>query len=54
MEALLAGERQVDLTPVMQSSWTTAMQIIVDAMALDADPDEPFSLELSELLLVEK
>jgi hypothetical protein len=53
LEALLAGQREVDLTPLMQTGWTTAIQIIVDAVALDADPQEPFALELSELLLVD-
>ncbi|MEV6445096.1 hypothetical protein [Amycolatopsis sp. NPDC051716] len=53
LEALLAGEREVDLTPHMQVSWDTAVQIVVDALALDADPREPFVLDLAEWLMVD-
>lgn len=53
LEAMLAGEAEVDLTPAMQSSWDTAVRLIVDAIALDADPQEPFVLEIAELLLVD-
>jgi hypothetical protein len=52
LEALLAGARETDLTPHMQQSWEAAARIIVDALALDADPDEPFVLDLSEYLLI--
>lgn len=52
LEALLAGASEVDLTPHMQYSWEDAARIIVDALALDADPEEPFVLDLSECLLV--
>lgn len=53
MESLLAGQSEVDLTPYMQAGWSPAVQIIVDALALDADPEQPFALELSERLLVD-
>ncbi|HEU0088619.1 MAG TPA: hypothetical protein VFQ77_13405 [Pseudonocardiaceae bacterium] len=53
LEAMLAGEAEVDLTPAMQSSWDTALRLIVDAIALDADPQEPFVLDIAELLLVD-
>lgn len=53
LEALLAGEREVDLTPHMQVSWDAAVQIVVDALALDADPREPFVLDLAEWLMVD-
>jgi hypothetical protein len=52
LEALLAGASEVDLTPHMQQSWDAAARIIVDALALDADPDEPFVLDLSESLMI--
>lgn len=50
LEALLAGASEVDLTPYMRQGWDAAARIIVDALALDADPDEPFVLDLSESL----
>jgi hypothetical protein len=53
LEALFVGEREVDLTPTMQSSWDATMRVIVDAIALDADPREPFVLDIAELLLVD-
>jgi hypothetical protein len=53
LEALFVGEREVDLTPTMQSSWDAAVRVIVDAIALDADPREPFVLNIAELLLVD-
>ena len=53
LEALLAGGREVDLTPHMQVSWDAAVQILLDAIALSADPKEPFILDLSEWLLVD-
>jgi hypothetical protein len=53
LEALLAGGQSVDLTPHMQASWEAAVQILVDSLALSADPDEPFQLDLSEWLLVD-
>jgi hypothetical protein len=53
LEALLAGEREVDLTPHMRVSWDAAVRIVVDALALDADPREPFVLDLSEWLMVD-
>ena len=52
LEALLAGAREADLTPHMQQSWEAAARILVDALALDADPEEPFVLDLSEYLLI--
>jgi hypothetical protein len=52
LEALLAGASEVDLTPHMEQSWDDAARIIVDALALDADPDEPFVLDLSESLMI--
>jgi hypothetical protein len=52
LEALLAGAREADLTPHMQQSWEAAARILVDALALDADPEEPFVLELSEHLMI--
>jgi hypothetical protein len=52
LEALLAGASEVDLTPHMQQSWDDAARIIVDALALDADHDEPFVLDLSESLMI--
>lgn len=52
LEALLAGAREADLTPHMQQSWEAAARILVDALALDADPQEPFVLDLSEYLLI--
>jgi hypothetical protein len=52
LEALLAGASEVDLTPHMQQGWDAAARIIVDALALDADPEEPFVLDLSEYLLI--
>lgn len=52
LEALLAGASEVDLTPHMQQGWEAAARIIVDAFALDADPEEPFVLDLSEHLLI--
>jgi hypothetical protein len=53
LEAMLAGRTEVDLTPAMQSSWDAAVHLIVDAIALDSDPQEPFVLDLAELLLVD-
>lgn len=52
LEALLAGASEVDLTPYMQQGWDVAARIIVDALLLDADPDEPFVLDLSETLMI--
>jgi hypothetical protein len=52
LEALLAGASEVDLTLHMQQSWDDAARIIVDAFAVDADPDEPFVLDLSEFLMI--
>jgi hypothetical protein len=52
LEALFAGATEVDLTPHMQQGWDAAARIIVDALALDADPEEPFVLDLSEYLLI--
>jgi hypothetical protein len=53
LEALLVGKREVDLTPHMQRSWDDAVHIVVDALALDADPREPFVLDLSEWLMID-
>jgi hypothetical protein len=53
LEALLAGAREADLTPHMQQSWEAAARILVDALGLDADPEEPFVLELSEYLMID-
>jgi hypothetical protein len=52
LEALLEDASEVDLTPHMQRSWEAAAQILIDALALDADPEEPFVLELSERLMI--
>jgi hypothetical protein len=53
LEALLEGAREVALTPHLQSRWSTAAATLADAMALDADPTEPFLLHLAEMLLVD-
>jgi hypothetical protein len=53
LEALLEDAREVDLTPHLQSRWSTAAAALADAMALDADPTEPFLLHLAEMLLVD-
>jgi hypothetical protein len=53
LEAMLAGESEIDLTTAMQSSWDAAVRLIVDAIALDSDPQEPFVLDIARLLLVD-
>lgn len=53
LEALLAGAREADLTPHMQQSWEAAARILVDALVLDADPEEPFVFDLSEYLMID-
>lgn len=53
LEALLVGGQEVDLTPHMQRSWDATVHIVVDALALDADPREPFVLDLSEWLMID-
>ncbi len=53
LEAMLAGRAEADLTPAMQSSWDAAVRLIVDAIALDSDPQEPFVLDIAELVLVD-
>lgn len=53
LEALFARKAEVDLTPAMQSSWDAAVRLIVDAIALDSDPEEPFVLNIAERLLVD-
>ncbi|MEY9857984.1 hypothetical protein ABH935_003597 [Catenulispora sp. GAS73] len=54
MEALLAGRNEVDLTATMQTSWETAVHVLSDAMALDADPNEPFVLHIAEEIVVDR
>lgn len=53
LEAKFGNDREVDLTSTMQQSWAVAAEVIVNAMALDADPREPFVLHIDELLLVD-
>lgn len=53
LEALLGGRSEADLTGAMQTSWPAALRILTDAMALDADKDEPFVLTIDEHLLVD-
>lgn len=53
LEALLGGKTEVDLTSAMQTSWPTAVRILTDAMALDADKNEPFLLHIDEALLID-
>lgn len=53
LEAQLGTAREVDLTPAMQGSWASAVDFLVGALALDADPEEPFVLDLAEMLLVD-
>lgn len=53
LEALLAGAQEVDLTAAMQTSWDAAVRLLSDALALDADPEEPFVLHIAEQLLVD-
>lgn len=52
LEALLAGELEADLTPYMRVGWDAAAQILTDAIALSADPQEPFVLSIADQLLV--
>jgi hypothetical protein len=54
LEALLGGQSESDLTGAMQTSWPAALRILTDAMALDADNDEPFVLTIDEHLLVDR
>lgn len=53
LEAQLGTAQEVDLTRVMQGGWTSAIDFLVGALALDADPEEPFVLDLGEMLLVD-
>lgn len=54
LEALLGGRSEADLTSAMQTSWPAAMRILTDAIALDADKDEPFLLNIVEALLIDR
>jgi hypothetical protein len=53
LEALLGGRAEIDLTSTMQTSWPAAIDILTAAMALDADPVEPFALSIDETLLID-
>ncbi|MFI7252830.1 hypothetical protein [Micromonospora chalcea] len=53
LESILDGRAEVDLLPHMRVSWPAAAEIITDALLLDADPAEPFVLDLEELLLID-
>jgi hypothetical protein len=53
LEGILDGAAEVDLLPHLRTSWPAAAEIMTDALALDADPDEPFVLHLDELALID-
>lgn len=53
LEALLGGRREADLTSAMQTSWPAAIRILTDAMALDADRNEPFVLNIDQTMLID-
>ena len=53
LEGILDGRAEVDLLPHMRAGWPATVEIISDALLLDADPDEPFVLDLGETLLID-
>ncbi|WP_273652901.1 hypothetical protein [Cellulomonas fimi] len=53
-EAALQGQQDVDLTSRLQGAgWPAAGQMVVDLIALDAHPDQPYTITMSDALLVD-
>jgi hypothetical protein len=53
MQLLLQGAAESELTGPLRASWPGTVRVVVDALIAAADPQIPFEVELSDVLLVD-
>lgn len=54
MERYLQGRQGVDLTDALRAAgWPSAAEQLMEVLAISADPDQQFTVELGQMLIVD-